>query len=262
MIYIRLIEIQDYNDKVYFLPLGDLHLGEKNIDVEKFEGYLNWALKEKAYIFLMGDLFDVATLNSPTLVWGQQMSLNNALQSLFEKLKPLKSQVLGSISGNHEQRLIRYANFDPVQTLCQMLEVPYCGFSAVLRFRIGLHRIGLNRHPNIEYVFYAHHSTGGGSTLGGKLNRVAKLDEIFEGADAYLAGHNHSKALGEKSLAYLSKNGRGEAQLKYKRVMYVDTGSFILYDGSYAEEKMLPPSDTGAVRIRMNGIKKDLHVSY
>jgi len=116
--------------------------------------------------------------------------------------------------------------------------------------------------PAVEYVFYAHHTTGGGATLGGKLNRISNLNSIFSGADAYLGGHNHSKALGEDSVFYLSKNGRGEAKILQKRVMYIDTGSFISYEDSYAEQKMLPPSHSGAVRIRMSGSKKDLHVSY
>lgn len=261
---IRLIEVVDYRRKVYLIPLGDFHLGSPNVDIEKLEGYLEWIKKNKAYVFLMGDLFDIATLNSPTEVWGQQMSINNAIKVLVEKLNPIKKQIIGAIVGNHEDRLIRYSNFNPVQTLCDMLEVPYCNYSAVLRFRIGDHKNSKKEliSPNVEYIFYAHHTTGGGATLGGKLNRISKLNSIFSGADAYLGGHNHSKALGEDSVFYLSKNGRGDAKILQKRVMYIDTGSFISYEDSYAEQKMLPPSHTGAVRIRMSGSRKDLHVSY
>lgn len=244
--------------------MGDLHLGSPNVDAEKFEGYLDWVKKNKAYVFLMGDLFDVATLDSATEVWGQQMSLNNAIKALVEKLKPIKKQIIGAIIGNHEERLVRYANFNPVQNLCDILGVPYCHYSAVLRFRIGEHKhTKINKvSPAVEYIFFAHHTTGGGSTIGGKINRIAKLNNIFSGADAYLGGHNHSKALGEESVFYLSKNGRGEAKLTQKRVIYIDTGSFLTYEDSYAEQKMLPPAHTGAPRIRMNGSRKDLHVSY
>lgn len=262
---IRLIDIVDHSSKVYLIPLGDLHLGSPNIDTEKFDGYLDWIEKNKAYVFLMGDLFDVAVLNSPTEVWGQTMSLNAGIKLLYEKFMPIKNYIIGAISGNHEQRLIKYANFDPIQTLCDMLEISYCQFSAVLRFRIGnLSRLVPKKmiSPRVEYIFFAHHTTGGGATLGGKLNRIAKLADIFEGADAYLGGHNHSKALGEDRIACLKKSGNGQAQIDYKKIMYIDTGSFLNYDGSYAEEKMLPPSHTGAVRIRMDGNKKDLHVSY
>jgi len=73
---------------------------------------------------------------------------------------------------------------------------------------------------------------------------------------------NSKKALGEESIFYLSKNGRGEAKLLQKKVMYIDTGSFTTYENSYAEKQMLGPNHTGAVRIRMSGSRKDLHVSY
>jgi len=52
----KLIDIVDYSNKVYLIPLGDLHLGAPNVDIEKFEGYIDWIKKNNAYAFLMGDL--------------------------------------------------------------------------------------------------------------------------------------------------------------------------------------------------------------
>jgi predicted MPP superfamily phosphohydrolase len=260
---LKLIDIVDHSDKVYLLPLGDLHLGA-SVDMDKFQGYINWAKANKAYIFFMGDLFDTATLTSPTEVWGQTMNLNNAIKFLRDLLEPVQKQIIGAITGNHEKRLIKYANFDPVASLCDQLNVEYAKYSAVLRFRIGTHkRTKLNIvSPKIEYVFYAHHSKGGGATIGGKINRAKKLADIFEGADAYLIGHNHGKGMMEDSVAHLIKSGNGKASIGFRRIQYVDCGSFLTYDDSYAEEGMLPPSDTGCPRIRMNGIHKDLHISF
>ena len=169
----------------------------------------------------------------------------------------------GKVNFTSNSRLERRAHFNPLQNLCNLKDIPYCGYSCVIRFRVGKHLRKDGRiSPRVEYVFYAHHTTGGGSTPGGKLNRIAKLREIFEGADAYLGAHNHFKAEGEPSIFYLSKSGNGKATLKKKRIHYIDTGSFVEWDGSYAEMKMLAPAETGAPRIRMDGIRKDLHVSY
>ncbi len=93
----RLIEVKDYRRKVYLIPFGDLHLGSPYIDAEKIDGYLEWIKKNKAYVFLMGDLFDIATLDSATEVWGQQMSINNAIKVLVEKFTPIKKQIIGAI---------------------------------------------------------------------------------------------------------------------------------------------------------------------
>jgi hypothetical protein len=211
----------------------------------------------------MGDVFDVSTLASASNPHYSAMNLNEAIRFAYDLFSPIKDRILGGVSGNHEQRLEKYAGFNPLQTFCETLGIPYAGYSAVLRFKTGKYKrkTGLVS-PNVEYLMFLHHSTGGGSTLGGKLNRAVKLEEVFEGADAYLIGHSHAKILGEKSVAYLSKSGNGKATIKYKRIAYIDCGSFLEYDGSYAEEKMLAPSTTGAVRIRMNGVKKDLHISY
>ena len=260
----KLIEKIDYSDKVYLVPLGDIHLGARGVDINKLKGYIDWIKNTpSAYTFITGDAWDIATLSSPTNPHYQEMNLNEAIKFAYDLFYPIKDKILGAVSGNHEIRLERYAGFNPLQTFCETLNVPYAGYSAVLRFRIGKYeRKNGMISPLVEYVMFVHHSTGGGSTLGGKLNRAVKLEEIFEGADAFLIGHNHTKALGEKSIAYLSKSGNGKATIKYKRVAFVDCGSFLEYDGSYAEEKMLPPSTTGAVRLRMDGTKKDLHISY
>jgi hypothetical protein len=260
---LKLIEKLDNFDKVYLVPLGDIHAGAKGVDVEKLRGYIDWIANEPhAYTFLMGDIFDVATVAGPTNPFKSEMNLNEAMRFIHDLFYPIKDRILGAITGNHETRLERYAGFNPLEAFCDTMGIVYAGYSAVLRFRIGTHKIQGTTHPNIEYIFFAHHTTGGGSTIGGKLNRVQKLTQIFIGADAYIGGHNHSKALGEDQIVKLVKNGRGEAQIKFERIYYIDSGSFLLYDNSYAEEKMLPPSHTGAPRIRMDGNKKDLHVSY
>jgi hypothetical protein len=47
--------------------------------------------------------------------------------------------------------------------------------------------------------------------------------------------------------------------LQSKR-LYVSSGSFLDW-GGYAETKILNPSKTGTVRIRLDGTRKDFHAS-
>lgn len=260
----RLIEKTDLSDRVYLIPLGDLHLGSPNCDLNKFKGYVKWvAERPNAYIFLMGDMFDTALTDSATNPFDQTLSLDDAQQVLKEILEPVKKKIIGAITGNHENRLKKKANFNPLKSMCDFMEIDYCGYSAVIRFRVGRYERpdGLVS-PKIEYVYYAHHTTGGGSTPGGKLNRIYKLQEIFEGADAYLGAHNHFKVEAVPLKYYLSKSGNGKATIKTKRIYLIDTGSFVKWANDYPEMMMLPPADLGAPRIRMDGVRKDLHVSY
>jgi len=261
---VKLIEKTDHSQKVYFIPIGDIHLGAKGVNLNKLRGYIDWIKNtSNAYTFLMGDIFDVATLTSASNPHYSAMNLNEAIRLAYDLFSPIKSKILGGIAGNHEERLERFAGFNPLQTFCETLNIPYAGYSAVIRFRVGTFKRKSGMiSPMVEYIFFAHHGTGSGTTLGGKLNRAVKLEEIFEGADVYLIRHLHSKTLGEKSVAYLSKSGNGKATIKYKRISFMDSGSFLEYEGSYAEEKMLAPSTTGAVRFLLDGTRKDLHISY
>lgn len=257
-----LIDVVNYSDVVYLIPMGDVHIGSKGVDYEKFEGYIDWVKKEKnAYIFFTGDIFDTATINSPTDTFSQTMNLNDAIAYFTKIVSPVKDRIVGVITGNHESRLEKLAGFNPLRAWADMNGIKYAGYSAVVRFRVGTHMVKKKQHPNVEYVFFIHHSTGGGVTIGGKLNRAQKLTSVFSGADAYICGHNHAKALGEEDIVVLDKNGRGEGFLKFQRVYYVSAGSFLKYEG-YPEQKMLPPADTGAPRIRMDGTRKDLHISF
>jgi hypothetical protein len=259
----KLVEVVDKRNCVYLLPVGDIHFGSFNSEIEKVKDFVKWAKQENAYVFLMGDIFDVATLESQTSPFSQAMTLNEAIELAYEIFKPIKKQIIGAIIGNHEIRLMKYAGFDIMQNFCRILEINYCGYSAVIRFRVGRKNRKKEGYesPKIEYVFYAHHTTAGGNTIGGKINRIEKLRQIFEGADCYLGGHNHFEGCGKVVVGYLSKSGNGKAIIKYKKIYFVDTGSFLNYDNSYAEEKMLMPATIGCPRIRMDGIKKDLHIS-
>lgn len=247
---VRPVKVKISSDKAYLIPLGDIHMGCKNVDMDKLNGYINWVKNQKhAYIFLMGDIFDVATRDSPTSPFEQMFTINEAMDYMAEIIKPIRKRIIGCISGNHERRLSKYAGLDILDTWCKSTGIKYCGDSASIIFNVR----------SIRYIFFAHHTTGGGQTIGGKLNRVAKLVNVFNGADCYLGGHNHSKALGEEAIYYFDE---ATETIKSRRIMYVDCGSFQLYPDSYAESAALPPSHTGSPRIRMSGSKKDLHISF
>ena len=262
----RLIEATDKRNAVYLLPIGDVHCGARETDYAKFEGYLDWARREKAYIFLMGDLFDTVVMGGVSSPWEAAMNLRESKKYLRDKLMPVKHLILGGIIGNHEMRLVRYANADLMEDLCADLGVPYAKFSAVLRLNIG-HSTGnkldggKRETSRIHYVVYAHHTTGGGGTPGGKLNRVAKLSDIFEGADLLIGAHSHMEVAAPIDKYRLHVSASGKATLSADKMFLAYSGSFLKWDESYAEEKMLPPSHCGCPRIRLDGVRKDIHVS-
>lgn len=261
----RLIEASDNRNFCYLLPIGDLHTGSPQSDLAKFEGYLKWAKEERAYIFGMGDLFDTVVIGGVSSPFGATMGLRDAKHYLRDRLRPVKDLILGMILGNHEARLVKYADCDLIEDLCDDLGVPYCGFSAVVRMGVGhnaRHQAGgVTTRSRIGYTGYFHHTTGGGSTPGGKLNRVYKLSDIFEGADFLVGAHNHLEAAAPIDRYRLHPTSNGKSVLKADKVFLIDSGSFLNWDGSYAEQMGLPPGHTGAPRIRLDGLRHDVHIS-
>jgi hypothetical protein len=90
---------------------------------------------------------------------------------------------------------------------------------------------------------------------------VYKLTDLFEGADFLVGAHNHLEAAAPIDRYRLHATGEGKSVLKSDKVFLIDSGSFLNWDGSYAEQMGLPPGHTGCPRIRLDGLRHDVHVS-
>ena len=248
------------SEVAYLLPLSDMHIGDKGCDYKKIQGYLDWVKKEKnARVFLNGDILNIATISSASNPFEQDMNTEQQLEMATKMLTPIKGKILGCISGNHEQRMERYAGYNPLIPLCSALGIPWCNYSAVLDITLatGKHkRLNKDQGDKTKYTFYCHHTTGGGGTVGSKLNRVAKLREIVGNVDCYIGSHNHQLGvIPVESREYNERKGVVEP----RRQLLVDSGSFLKWEDAYSEMTQLQPVKLGAVRIRMDGKKKDLH---
>ncbi len=246
-------------DHGYLIPIGDLHRGDKHLSAKgltKLKGYLDWVMsKPNAYVFLMGDILNVASRGSKTNPF-ESMSGNDEYEKAVELFKPYASRIIGCITGNHEERMYKDYGFNPLQPFCKELNIPYCGYSAAIRVRVGRRKRAATQHQQVYWGF-AHHGTGGG-TLGAALNRKMKLQEIVHGMDWYMAGHDHQLIVGTRNVLMPKRD-----KIEHQRVHYIDTGSFLDWDGSYAEAAGMPISKQGAPRLRFDGREHhhDLHVS-
>lgn len=247
-------------DHGYLIPLGDLHRGDRHLSTRglgKIKGYMDWVMERpNAFIFLMGDILNVASRSSKTNPF-ESTSGDDEYAKSVALFRPYASRIIGAITGNHEQRMYREFGFNPLQPFCNELGITYCNFSACLRIRVGQRKESPNQYQQ-NYWGFAHHGTGGGGTLGNALNKKVKLQEIVHGMDFYMAGHDHQLVVGTRNILLPKRD-----KLVHQRVHYVDTGSFLDWDGSYAEEAAMPIGKQGAPRLRFDGREyhHDLHVS-
>lgn len=256
-----LIEHSEKSDRLYVYPIGDLHVGDKafgKVGLKKFLGYRDHILSvPNAVVFLMGDILNVASRNSKTNPFESNADEYERAVELFKPLAA-ESRILGAITGNHERRMHNEFGYNPMQPFCRELNIPYLGYSAVVRFRVGKRPEGQGNRYWQVYHGYFHHGNGGGGSLGNALNSKVKLANIVEGCDFYASGHDHQMVTGQKTV-YVP----GQSGMVLRKVTYVDTGSFLDYADSYAEAAGMAPGKLGAPRIRLSGVreKHDVHVS-
>lgn len=248
----KVVNIDIPEDHGYLIPIGDLHRGDRHFGTEgytKLKGYLAWVMERpNAYIFLMGDILNVASRSSATNPFESDSGDHEYAQAV-ELFKPVASRIIGAITGNHELRMSQQFGFNPLQPFCNELGVPFLGYSACIRVRVGKETCSKsNSKYNQLYWGYAHHGTGGGATLGGALNRKLKLSEVVQGVDFVMAGHDHQLITGVREY-YLPLAKR----VTRLRTYYIDTGHYLDWDDSYVEEKHLPIGKMGSPRIRFDG---------
>jgi hypothetical protein len=246
----------------YVIPIGDLHFADpsfKKESYDKLRGYIQWVKDNKnSRVVLGGDLFNVATRESKTSPFNQRMTCNDELNEICSLLEPIKEHIVGAIEGNHEARLIDFSSFTPTITLCAKLGIEYMGWSGVINFKVFKKRSISGGKWCQNYYIYFHHTSGGGSTIGGGLNRVEKLGNIIEGVDCYCGFHSH-KLSASKSIIY--RPNPDSRKVEERVVNHLTCGGYLQYEDSYAEKGMLRPLKLGSPRIRLDGKKKDLHIS-
>jgi hypothetical protein len=265
----KYLEVEIPEKEGYVIPIGDVHFNDINFKKEglaKLKGYLDW-VKERpnARIFLMGDLFNVAGRNTKTSPlelkqYEEDDGPSNEFTEAVKLFKPYASQIIGAIDGNHEARTMDDYGISLTQHFCRELKIPYCKWSAVVRFKVGKRTDkGAGNRYRQNYFGYFHHTTGSGGTIGSKINRVTKLRDVVEGCSFYCGGHNHQLAVAPQDVFYPSMQGG----IMKRRIWFVDCGSYLDYNNSYAEKAMLAPVKLGSPRIRLSGEegKNDVHVS-
>jgi len=269
-----MVECKAYRFKeneISLVPIGDIHMGDKSFtedSLKKLKGYIDYVKNTKdAYIFLMGDLINCATLNSPSSPFSQNMDVKEQIEGIVKLFKPVRHKILGAIDGNHELRLERFCGYSPTISICDRLDICYMKSSAVILFRLGCRNTARDAlgSPRATFSGYFHHTTGGGGSMGGKINRPEKLKGIIGNCDFYAGAHNHALMCGH---SIIFKVNETTEKIEELRQMILTTGGYLSFNGSYAEEKMLNPLKLGSPKITMivkrgsnDEVKKDIHIS-
>jgi predicted phosphodiesterase len=232
------------------IPLYDIHFGHNQCNLNKLFSIVTLIAKtENCYTFLGGDLSETATKQSVgKSVYDEAYHIKEQMRYMKPLLKPLADagKILCAVSGNHEARIANMIGIDPLELLCDDLDIPYCEYQGYMLLNVG---------PQ-AYSVFCHHGVGGGRTIGAKANSATRFNQIAL-ADLYVSGHTHtSQSQTDKIFVFDDITGELTEKIRH----YVVASSFLEYFGGYAEQQALSPSITGATAIQLMGDSKEIRI--
>lgn len=250
---LQVVELPQDWECSYIIPISDCHIGDPNFDEQKLMRYIDW-IKEtpNAKVILVGDIMNTATKESVSDTYSEVMNPMAQLKYATKLFEPIKDRIIGVTTGNHERRIYRSTSIDTSAMLAANLGAFYREDGLFLKIRIGKG----NDTKKVSYLLYATHGFGGGKKMGGKANNLQSIsNNIF--ADIYVVGHTHTLQAFQDM--FLMPDPRNNNVIEVKRT-YCNAAAFLKY-GGYGEYQGFTPSKLGTVRLRLDGKKKDVHVS-
>lgn len=257
----KVIKIDLPNDikdnRLVLYPISDIHLEAKECNLKKVKEWIELVKNtENGYTILLGDIIDNALKTSVSDSYSARISPEQAIDLAVELFEPIKDKIICIIEGNHESRTKKLVNLSPTKIIAQRLgiEDKYAGEGAVVFVSFGKSQ-GRDIRKQIVTI-YGTHGFSGGRKVGGKLNGLELLSDIFTDADIYLVGHTHLPATFRKSS--FKANLRNKIAVPHEKV-YVNTNAWLNY-GGYGQAFGFAPSSLQYPIITIDGFDKKIEV--
>ena len=243
-------------DKLTIIPISDVHIGDKTADLKAFKEVLERIKNEpNTFTILNGDLCNIALKNSKSDVYSDELTPMEQVLQIIKFLEPIKDKILVMSNGNHEDRITKDTSIDVLYLVAKQLRIEqvYSPSWWYLYLTFGNNKAkGDNR--SMLYTITGYHGFGGGSTIGGKANKVKKMSQVVL-ADCYIMSHVH-EPITTKGVIF-APDYQHRSIVK-KEMYYCISNSFVEYQNSYAEKMGLIPSNTGISEIELDGSKKQI----
>lgn len=236
----------NYSEVVF---LGDAHYGSPQFDQPRFLNMIAYCLKNNVHVLLMGDLCEIATRHSVGAgVYEQQSPAEQQHEQMVKWLRPLadKGLVLGTLAGNHGDRVYKETGFNLDKALARELRVSYLGDACWNQFKVGKE----------TYTLYTLHGRSGARFDGTALLALERISTSFF-ADMVIQGHAH-KCI--NSIVLMQKIKSGQV-VEHKKHLLI-TGSYVKYDGGYGQALGLPISKLGSPKVKLYSDRHEITVSW
>ena len=245
------IELPENLEHIDIHLLGDWHIGDPLCDLVSVAEKLDEIRDNpNAYCILGGDLCDMALRDSIGDVHGARLSPMGQVERVVSLIKPVREKVLCMVRGNHENRVYKSTGIDPLAFAASELGLSerYSDTSALMFVQFG-HDI---KHGGLmQYTVYVTHGAGSGRKEGGKLQRLADLQNIID-CDIYCHNHTHLPAV-IPTCSYRVDYTHRKAVLHEH--LFVNGGAKLNY-GGYADAGGFKPASKRHPVIHLTSLKK------
>lgn len=230
---------------------GDIHYGYPTCNIEKARRMLDYAVEHNIYLMLMGDLLECGLKDSiGDSMYRQKLNPQQQMEDMIEILTPAAEAglIIGMHCGNHEERITKSTSIDITKIMAKMLKVPYLGYSCWSVLSVNGKR----------YSLYSTHGTSGSKFKHTKLKAIMDI-AAWINSDILAMGHVHSVA----SEVIIKQRFNPTKKAIVEEQQYVClTGSYMEWDGSYAQAGNYPITKLGSPKAKLFSEKKDVHFSF
>ena len=171
----------DKNTKLNIYPLGDVHIGSKECDLELLKQWIEMVKNDpNGYVVIVGDMMNMGLKNSKSNVYEEKLSPMEQKELCYELLNPIAQKILAGCSGNHEYRSVRETGTNPLyDVFCRLrIEDRYRENACFLKLTVGKN----GRNPNTYGVVLTH---------GSSKNKDLTWTYAIDGCDCFISGHTH-----------------------------------------------------------------------
>jgi predicted phosphodiesterase len=241
-------EYKDF-DHLNIYPLGDVHIGSKEFDLELFKQWVEVVKNDpNGAVMIVGDMMNMGLRNSKSNVYEEKLSPMEQKEFCYELLNPIADKIIAGCPGNHEYRAVKEVGTNPLyDVFCRMrIEDRYRENACFVKLTVG--KRGSN--PNTYGIVLTH---------GSSKNKDEKWTYGVDGCDVFISGHTHDalhKPLGKIRMDLIHNNVK---TVGYQHIVVLP---FQRYGGYAVRGKYLPNHLGQFQQITFDGTSKRVGYTY
>ena len=244
-------------NKLIIIPISDVHIGDKTANLKAFRDTIERIKNEpNTYTILNGDLCNIALKNSKSDIYSDELTPMEQVLQIINFLEPIKDKILVMSNGNHEDRITKDTSIDVLYLVAKQLRIEQVYSPSWWYLYLSFGKNKDHKERPMLYTLTGYHGFGGGSTSGGKINKVKRMSQVVL-ADCYIMSHVH-EPINTKGIIF-TPDYQHKSVVK-KEMYYCISNAFVEYENSYAEKMGLIPSNTGLNEIELDGTKKGIRL--